>query len=105
MEEPCYPASDRQERIRLWSLGFQLRLRVRGGNGHRGMCRSPCRHPFQQKKHTEFDSELLDNIVEIRHLPQELQITMGSDILGDVEREEVISDMVFNNFRAHFAQK
>ena len=57
------------------------------------------------KKHTEFDSELPVNMVEIRHLPQELQITMGSDTLGDVEREEVISDAVFNYFGAHFAQK
>ena len=30
---------------------------------------------------------------------------MSSDILGDVEREEVISDVVFNYFGAHFAQK
>ena len=44
-------------------------------------------------------------MVEVRHMPQELQITMGSDILGEVEREKVISDTVFNYFGAYFAQK
>ena len=44
-------------------------------------------------------------MVEIRHLPHELQITMDSDIIGDVEKEEVISEAVFNYFGAHFMQK
>ena len=54
---------------------------------------------------SEFDSVLPSNQVEVRHMPQELHVTLGSKILSGVEKKEEILDAVFNYFGAHFAQK
>ena len=38
-------------------------------------------------------------------MPQELQITIGSKIIGDCEKKDIMSDAAFNYFVAHFVQK
>ena len=55
------------------------------------------------ERNNRFDSLLPGDMVEVKQLPREIQITMGEDIQG--EREEEIYFCVFNYLSAHFAQK
>ena len=57
------------------------------------------------ERETKFESPFPGDMVEVQQLPSEIQITIGEDIQGEVQRQEAISNCGFNYLGAHFVQK